>query len=157
MAIAWMTRNIYSAATGEIDGPPERCRTRLTGQPGWRSGSLRSRLSAVFNMCSTWKRPDVLGRNIVQRLLIPVGRWKVQAESANELAKIRLSGRAISDTLKLEQQVHEILLTYDQAQELISTLNTALREMELQRSASMARASEGGGVADVWDHSLFRG
>ncbi|MEM5384121.1 hypothetical protein VSR68_11070 [Paraburkholderia phymatum] len=50
-----------------------------------------------------------------------------------------------------------ILLTQDQAQELIPTLNTALRELELQRSASLARATEGEGVVDGRDDSLFRG
>ncbi|MEM5383476.1 hypothetical protein VSR68_07715 [Paraburkholderia phymatum] len=92
----------------------------------------------------------------MQRLLIPTGRWNIQAESTYGQSNIRLSGRAISDTQTREQQVQTILLTQDQAQELISTLNAALRELELQRSASLARAAEGEAVAVPWDYSLSR-
>lgn len=90
----------------------------------------------------------------MQPLLIPTGRWKVQAESANEQSNIRLSGRAYADATRLEQRIQTIVLTPDQAQQLISTLNTALRELELQRSASLARGAEGEGLADGWNYSL---
>jgi hypothetical protein len=37
------------------------------------------------------------------------------------------------------------LLTQDPAQELVSSLNMALLELELQRAAELARATEGAG------------
>jgi hypothetical protein len=90
----------------------------------------------------------------MSRVLIPTGRWKVDADSASHRNTIRLSGRAFSNEWKSEQKLQTILLTHDQAQELISTLNTALREMELQRSAKLARLTEGEGTAGGWDYSL---
>lgn len=90
------------------------------------------------------------------RVLIPTGRWKVHADSANDCNTIRLSGRAFTDGWKSEPEVQAIVLTHDQAQELISALNTTLRELELQRTASLARAAEGEGVAEAWDYALSR-
>jgi hypothetical protein len=40
---------------------------------------------------------------------------------------------------------HEVQLTPDQAHELISGLNQALLELELQRTADLARGAEGAG------------
>ena len=79
------------------------------------------------------------------RLLIPVGRWKIDAESGNEQATIRLSGRAFSDAWRTDNTVHSVALTPDQAQELVSELNLALLELELHRTADLARAAEGTG------------
>ena len=80
---------------------------------------------------------------MMPRLLIPTGRWKVDAESANEQAAIRLSGRAFSDASQLDQRIHSVLLTPDQAHELVSSLNLALLELELQRTADLARVAGG--------------
>jgi hypothetical protein len=82
---------------------------------------------------------------MIPRLLIPVGRWKIDAESANEQATIRLSGRAFSDAWKTDNTVHSVALTPDQAQELVSELNLALLDLEMQRAADLARAVEGAG------------
>ena len=82
---------------------------------------------------------------MMPRLLIPTGRWKVDAESANEQSTIRLSGRAFSDTWKMDQRVQTVLLTPDQAHELVSALNLALLELELQRTADLARVAGGAG------------
>jgi hypothetical protein len=79
------------------------------------------------------------------RLLIPVGRWKVDAESTNEQATIRLSGRAFSDSWKMDNRVHGVVLTRDQAQELVSELNLALLNLEIRRTADLARSAEGAG------------
>jgi hypothetical protein len=79
------------------------------------------------------------------RVLIPVGRWKVHAESTNEQAAVRLTGRAFSDATNMEQSIQTVLLTRDQAHELVSELNMALLELELQRTADLARATEGAG------------
>ncbi|MFM0258165.1 hypothetical protein [Paraburkholderia sediminicola] len=78
-------------------------------------------------------------------LLIPVGRWKVHAESTSEQASIHLSGRALSGSLMNDVSLHEVQLTPDQAQELISGLNLALLELELQRTTDLARSAEGAG------------
>jgi hypothetical protein len=77
------------------------------------------------------------------RTLIPVGRWKVHPESSDAQTTIRLSGRAFSDSLKVDNRVHGVVLTPDQAQELVTGLNLALLELELQRTADLARAVEG--------------
>jgi hypothetical protein len=82
---------------------------------------------------------------MIPRLLIPVGRWKIDAESANEQATIRLSGRAFSDAWNTDNRVHSVALTPDQAQELVSELNLALLDLEMQRAADLARAAEGAG------------
>lgn len=82
---------------------------------------------------------------MIPRLLIPTGRWQVDAESANEQATIRLSGRAFSDTWKMNQRVQTVLLTPDQAHELVSSLNLALLELELQRTADLPRTAGSGG------------
>ena len=82
---------------------------------------------------------------MIPRLLIPTGRWQVDAESANEQATIRLSGRAFSDTWKMNQRVQTVLLTPDQAHELVSSLNLALLELELQRTANLPRTAGSGG------------
>jgi hypothetical protein len=82
---------------------------------------------------------------MMPRLLIPTGRWKVDAESANEQSTIRLSGRAFPDTWKMDQPVQTVLLTPDQAHELVSALNLALLELELQRTADLARTAGAGG------------
>ncbi|REE22620.1 MULTISPECIES: hypothetical protein [unclassified Paraburkholderia] len=76
-------------------------------------------------------------------LLIPVGRWKVHAESTSEQASVHLSGRALSGSLISDLRQHEVQLTPDQAHELISGLNLALLELELQRTADLARRAEG--------------
>jgi hypothetical protein len=79
------------------------------------------------------------------RLLIPTGRWKVVPDSANGRSAIRLSGQALCDAsqLELDRGLHNVLLTSDQAHELVSELNIALRGLELQRTAeSRAMASE---------------
>lgn len=80
---------------------------------------------------------------MMPRLLIPTGRWKIDAESANEQAAIRLSGQAFSDASQLDQRIHSVLLTPDQAHELVSSLNMALLELELQRAADLARVAGG--------------
>lgn len=85
-------------------------------------------------------------------LFIPTGRWKVEPDSANDQTTIRLSGRALfSDSGTMVQKVQTFLLTYDQALELVSGLNEAVRELGLQRTASLARAAEGEGAAGQWD------
>jgi hypothetical protein len=92
---------------------------------------------------------------MMPRVLIPTGRWKIDPDSACDRNTIRLSGRAFSEgRWKTEQQMQTIYVTHDQARELVEGLNTALREFELQRSASLARAAEGEGIADGWDYSL---
>lgn len=82
---------------------------------------------------------------MMPRTLIPIGRWKVQAESTNEQAAIRLTGRALPDARNMGQSIQTVLLTRDQAQDLVSELNMALLELELQRTANLARAAEGAG------------
>jgi hypothetical protein len=82
---------------------------------------------------------------MMPRLLIPTGRWKVHAESTNEQAAIRLTGRALSDARDMRQNIQTVLQTRDQAQDLVSELNMALLELELQRTANLARAAEGAG------------
>ncbi|MFL9961750.1 hypothetical protein PQR02_11725 [Paraburkholderia sediminicola] len=77
--------------------------------------------------------------------LIPVARWKIHAESTNEQAAIRLTGRALSDATNMGQCIQTVLLTHDQAQELVSGLNLVLLELELQRIADLARGAEGAG------------
>ncbi|MDH6147177.1 MULTISPECIES: hypothetical protein [Paraburkholderia] len=77
-------------------------------------------------------------------LLVPLGRWKVHAESTSEQATIRLSGRALADSSTPARE-HGFVLTPAQAQELIAGLNLALLEVELQRTANLARAAEGAG------------
>lgn len=79
------------------------------------------------------------------RTLIPVGRWKIDADATNEQATIRLSGRAFSDSWKVDNRVHGVVLTPDQAQELVTELNLALLDLEMQRTADLARAVEGAG------------
>jgi hypothetical protein len=71
------------------------------------------------------------------RLLIPTGRWKVVTDAENGRTAIRLSGQALCDAsqLALDRGLHNVLLTCDQAHELVSGLNNALRELELQRTA----------------------
>lgn len=90
---------------------------------------------------------------MMPRLLLPVGRWKVHAESTNEQTAIRLTGRALSDAGNTGQSIQSVLLTRDQAQELVSELNMALLELELQRTADLARRAEGEGTARQWDYS----
>ena len=82
---------------------------------------------------------------MMPRLLIPTGRWKVDAESDNEQSTIRLSGRAFLDTWKMDQPVQTVLLTANQAHELVCALNLALLELELQRTADLARTASAGG------------
>lgn len=90
---------------------------------------------------------------MMQRLLIPTGHWKVDADSVNDQATIRLSGRAFLNAWRVEQKVQTVLLTPDQAHELVSALNQALVELELQRTADLARRAEGEGTASQWDFS----
>ncbi|MFL9903372.1 hypothetical protein PQR71_35450 [Paraburkholderia fungorum] len=82
---------------------------------------------------------------MMPQVLIPTGRWKVHAESTNEQTAIRLIGRALSDAGNMGQSIQTVLLTRDQARELVSELNMALLELELQRTADLARATEGAG------------
>jgi hypothetical protein len=82
---------------------------------------------------------------MIPQLLIPAGRWKIDAESTTEQASIRLSGRGFSDSLRMDNRVHIVVLTPDQAQELVSELNLVLRDLEMQRTADLARATEGAG------------
>jgi len=77
---------------------------------------------------------------------VTIGRWKIHTESTNEQAAIRLSGRAFSDSWKMDNRVHGVVLTPDQAQELVTELNLALLELEMQRTADLARAAEGAGT-----------
>jgi hypothetical protein len=77
------------------------------------------------------------------RLLIPNGRWKVDVEPDSERSTIRLSGRAFSDTWNMNQRLQTVLLTPEQAHELVSALNLALLELELQRTADLARVAGG--------------
>ncbi|MFL9922601.1 hypothetical protein PQR75_46825 [Paraburkholderia fungorum] len=81
---------------------------------------------------------------MMPRWLIPVGRWKVRAEPTGAKATIGVSGRALSDSSRQGAAYH-LALTPDQAQELISGLHLALLELELQRTADLARAVEGAG------------
>jgi hypothetical protein len=90
---------------------------------------------------------------MMPRLLLPVGRWKVDADSANDQATIRLSGRAFSDASQSGHRIQTVLLTPDQAHELVSSLNLALLELELQRTADLARRAEGEGTSSEWDYS----
>jgi pyruvate/2-oxoacid:ferredoxin oxidoreductase beta subunit len=83
-------------------------------------------------------------------ILIPTGRWKIAVDPASEGGAVRLSGRAFSDRSNAEQKMETIYLTHEQARELVAGLNAALRELELERNASVARAAEG----DGWDYSL---
>jgi hypothetical protein len=83
---------------------------------------------------------------MMPRLLIPTGRLKIDVEAANEHSTIRLCGRAFPNVWRVEQRVETVLLTQDQAQELLSSLKLALLELELQREADLARAAEGAGV-----------
>jgi hypothetical protein len=55
-----------------------------------------------------------------------------------------LSGRALSDSSRQAVAYH-LALTPGQAQELISGLNPALLELELQRAADLAHVAEGAG------------
>ncbi|MEW9586531.1 hypothetical protein [Paraburkholderia sp. DGU8] len=48
----------------------------------------------------------------------------------------------------VEQHVETVVLTQDQTQELVSSLNMALLEMELQRTADLARGAEGAAVSE---------
>ena len=82
---------------------------------------------------------------MMPRLLIPTGRWKIDVDSTNEQSTIRLCGRAFPNAWRVEQQIETVVLTQDQAQELVSSLNMALLELELQRVADLARAAEGAG------------
>ncbi|MEW9586289.1 hypothetical protein [Paraburkholderia sp. DGU8] len=43
----------------------------------------------------------------------------------------------------VEQYVEPVVLTQDQAPQLVSSLNMAFLELELQRTADLARAAEG--------------
>jgi hypothetical protein len=43
------------------------------------------------------------------------------------------------------QSIQTVLLTRDHAQDLVSELNIALLELELHRTANLARAAEGAG------------
>lgn len=81
---------------------------------------------------------------MMPRWLIPFGRWKVRAESPRGQAAIRISGQALSNHSQ-QTSAYQLALTPDQAQELVSELNLALVELELQRAADAARAAEGGG------------
>ncbi|MEW9583185.1 hypothetical protein [Paraburkholderia sp. DGU8] len=85
---------------------------------------------------------------MMPRILIPTGRWKIDVDSANEQSTIRLCGRAFPNVWRVEQRVETVVLTQDQAQELVSSLNMALLELELQRAADLARVAEGAGVVD---------
>jgi hypothetical protein len=80
---------------------------------------------------------------MMPRLLIPVGRWKINTEFTAKRANIRLSGLAVSDAWKTDNTVHSVALTLNQAQELVSKLNMTLLELERQRKDNVARASEG--------------
>ena len=90
------------------------------------------------------------------RLIIPTGMWKVRTESSNEQATIRLSGLAFSDFEKMEQRTQTILLTPDQAHELVSGLDYALCQLDRQRRAEPPRVveAEGEGEASEWDYFL---
>jgi hypothetical protein len=72
----------------------------------------------------------------------------------NDRNTIRLSGRTFSDEWKSEQKLQTIYITQEQARELVAGLTTALRELEFQRSATLARSAEGEGAAGGWDYSL---
>jgi hypothetical protein len=76
---------------------------------------------------------------MTQRKLIPVGSWRVRAQATDEQAAIRLTGRARSETTDTPQSIQTVFLTEDQAQELISELNRALVDLELQRKRSRSR------------------
>ncbi len=81
---------------------------------------------------------------MLPRWLIPLGRWKVRAESPLGQATVRISGQALSN-LSQDTAAYQLALTPDQAHELVSGLNLALVELELQRTADLARAAEGAG------------
>jgi hypothetical protein len=81
---------------------------------------------------------------MMSRVLVPIGRWKVDVKSTNGQAAISLSGRALSDSAQ-PARVHGFVLTAAQAHELVSGLNQALTELELQRTAALARAADGAG------------
>lgn len=81
---------------------------------------------------------------MMPRWLIPLGRWKVRAESTSGQATIHVSGPALSESSQ-QCGTYHLMVTPDQAHELISALNLALLELELQRTAYLARAVEGAG------------
>jgi hypothetical protein len=86
----------------------------------------------------------------VSRLLIPTGRWNIEADPSIDQPTIRLTGRTAANAGYASQQMQTLLLTPDQAHLLVSELNRALCELELQRAAALARAVEGEGTTDVW-------
>jgi hypothetical protein len=90
----------------------------------------------------------------MSNILIPTGRWKVNADSANDQSAIRLSGRAFTDGGRTPQQLQTVVLTREQARELVAELYTALHELDLQRTASLARLADGEGASGQWKYSL---
>ncbi|MEW9586532.1 hypothetical protein [Paraburkholderia sp. DGU8] len=90
------------------------------------------------------ERPDSRLKSMLPQWLIPLGRWNVRSESPYGQGTIRISGQALS-SLSQETAAYQLTLTPDQAQELVSGLNLALVELELQRTADLARGAEGAG------------
>lgn len=82
---------------------------------------------------------------MTQRILIPVGGWRVHAQATNEQTAIRLTGRARRDATDTEQSIQTVFLTHDQAQELISELNRALVDLELHRIKELTHVAESAG------------
>ncbi|MEW9586367.1 hypothetical protein [Paraburkholderia sp. DGU8] len=66
----------------------------------------------------------------MSRTLIPVGRWKADAHSVNDQPTIRLCGRAFPNVWRVEQQVETVVLTQDQAQELVTASATSPPRLE---------------------------
>jgi hypothetical protein len=81
---------------------------------------------------------------MMPRWLIPLGRWKVRAESPRGQATVRISGQALSNSSRQGAAYH-LTLTPDQAQQLISGLNLALLDSNCSGPPTLARAAEGAG------------
>jgi hypothetical protein len=135
---------------------PEVCHSTPSLARG--AGFFSSRVSwKVFHLFRCGKRAhkaiSLPALSNMSRSIIPVGRWKVETEPTDESQlAIRLSGRAFSDASSFDQQLHQVRLTTDQAQELISALNVALLELELRRTADLARIVDGEGAASDYDY-----
>jgi hypothetical protein len=82
---------------------------------------------------------------MMSHVLIPTGRWKVEAESANAQGTIRLTGRAFAGSGPTQQQLQTVLLTREQARELVSELCAALHQLDVHRLAALARVAENEG------------
>jgi hypothetical protein len=93
----------------------------------------------------TRKAPSCTREHIMQRTLIPIGRWKITVDAKNDQTTFLLSGQTFSDTWEMNQSLQTVQLTTDQAHELVFELNWALLKAERQRAADLDRAAEHAG------------